>query len=95
MIKSEAFSNIELEPNIADILEDTEQSNLITKVLQGIGGDAERLLIHFYFDGMKTEEVTKRMGYANEQVTRNKKSRCLKKLRTVLLESALFKDFLS
>jgi RNA polymerase sigma factor (sigma-70 family) len=93
VVKTEAFSSIELEPNIADILEDTEQSRLITKYLQRIGGDTEKILVHFYFDGMKTEEVTQRMGYANEQVTRNKKSRCLKKLRGLLLESTLFKDF--
>jgi len=95
LIKTEAFSSVELEPNIADILEDNEQSKLIMKYLQKIGGDTEKLLIHFYFDGMKTEEVTQRMGYANEQVTRNKKSRCLKKLRGLLLESTLFRDLYS
>ena len=38
---------------------------------------------------MVTNEVAKVMGYANEQVTRNKKSRCLKKLRATLKESCL------
>ena len=94
LLKNETFETVSLEPNIEDILEDSEQSKLVSRLLKQIGEDGERILTYFFFDGMKTEEVTQKMGFANEQVTRNKKSRCLKKLRDLLKESAIIKDLL-
>lgn len=95
LVQKESFETIALEPNIAEILEDTEQSKLVARLLKEIGADGERLLTYFYFDGLKTEEVTHKMGFASEQVTRNKKSRCLKKLRELLKTTTLFNDLLS
>jgi len=94
LLKNETFETVSLEPNIEDLLEDTEQSKLVSRLLKQIGEDGERILTYFFFDGLKTEEVTQKMGFANEQVTRNKKSRCLKKLRELLKGSAILKDLL-
>lgn len=90
----ESFDTVSLEPNISSILEDDEHAHLIAQLLRQMGPDNERLMIYFYFDGLKTEEVTHKMGFANEQVTRNKKSKCLKKLRELLKESTFLKDLL-
>ncbi len=84
---------VELEPQIAQLMEKDEDAKMVAQLLKKIGGDAEKLLVHFYFEGLKTKEVTEKMGYANEQVTRNKKSKCLKKLRELLQDSPLIKQF--
>ena len=90
----ESFDTVSLEPNISNILEKDEHAQLVGKILQQMGPDNERLMIYFFFEGLKTEEVTQKMGFANEQVTRNKKSKCLKKLRELLKESTFLKDLL-
>ena len=92
--KKEAFKTTELAPNITDILENDEQSKLVAQLLKQLGEDGERILIYYYFDGLDVKEITQKMGYANEYVTRNKKFRSLKKLRTLLSQSFLFKDLL-
>jgi len=94
LLKSEGFETINLDPNMDEILENREDVNLVATLLNKIGGDAKRLLIYFYFDGLKTEEVTLKMGYANDQVTRNKKSKCIKKLREMIKQSAQLKQYL-
>ncbi|MEO1516842.1 MAG: sigma-70 family RNA polymerase sigma factor [Bacteroidota bacterium] len=63
------------------LMEENPNSLAAAKALKKMGGDCEQLLVDFFFNGLETTEITQRMGYANEQVTRNKKSRCLKKLR--------------
>lgn len=85
---------IELAADTAEILEENNQTQLIKKLLKEIGNDEERILTYFYFNGLLTDEVTKKMGYANEQVTRNKKSKSLKKLRALIKSSTLFKDLI-
>ena len=94
LTKKANFTTTELAPNIADILEVDEQSELVSRLLKKLGEDGERILIYYYFDGLDAKEITKKMGYANEYVTRNKKFRSLKKLRTLLAQSVLFKDLL-
>ena len=86
---------IELMPNIAEILETNEQTTLVANLLKQIGDDARQILIYYYFEGLKTKEVTEKMGFANDFVTRNKKSNSLKRLRTLLNESKALKDVLS
>ncbi len=85
----EQIKAIDVEYLLSDIFEENEQTLAVAQTLKEMGGNCKRLLIHFYFDGFDTEEITDIMGYANQQVTRNKKSLCLKKLRT------LFKNKLS
>lgn len=86
---------VELVPNIAEILEANEQVTLVANMLNQIGGDARQILIYFYFEGLKTKEVTEKMGFANDFVTRNKKSNSLKRLRKLLNESKVLRDILS
>ena len=84
-----------LPPNIAEILETNEQTTFVANLLNQIGKDARQILIYYYFEGLKTKEVTKKMGFANDFVTRNKKSNSLKVLRKLLNESNTLKDVLS
>jgi len=89
----DALAFIELEPNVSAVLEEDEKSKAVAKLLKEIDEDGEKVLICYYFEGLNTAEVTKKMGYANEFVTRNKKSKSLKKLRELLKESKEFKNF--
>lgn len=89
----DALDFIELSPDVSAILEEDEQSKAVASLLKKIDEDGEQVLISYYFEGLSTAEVTKKLGYANEFVTRNKKSKSLKKLRGLLKESIQFKGF--
>lgn len=89
----DALAFIELEPDVSAILEEDEASKVVAKLLKEVDEDGEQVLIAYFFEGLSTSEVTKKMGYANEFVTRNKKSKSLKKLRALLQGSNQLKDF--
>lgn len=95
LIIKDTLPTVELEANIMEILENDEQSSMVAKLLKEIGDDAKQILIYYYFEGLKTNEVTEKMGFANDFVTRNKKSSSLKKLRELIATSKSLKDFLS
>lgn len=84
--RKEHYEQDEVDEHMLYLMEGDEDIQTMTACLREMGGDCGQLLIYFFFDGLKTDEVTRKMGYANEQVTRNKKSRCLKKLRILFKE---------
>lgn len=68
-----------------------EQKTLIGQILKSLGEECEKILLLFYFEQLKTKEIVQHMHYANDQVLRNKKSKCMKQLRQIVLESAFYK----
>lgn len=47
----------------------------------------KEILYHFYFHRRSMNAIAESMGYANSQVAKNKKSRCLKKLKYLVFET--------
>ena len=52
-----------------------------------IGESCKEVLLMFYFHRMSMYAIANDMGFANEQVAKNKKSRCLKKLKHLVFRS--------
>ncbi len=71
-----------------------ERNSLIQKLLQSLGPDCQQLLIHFYFDRLRMKEIVQKMNFSSEQVAKNKKSTCMKKLRGIILESPFYNNLL-
>ena len=51
-----------------------------------LGDDCKRVLILFYYNNWSMHEIAKEMNLSNDQVARNKKSRCLKYLQNLIRE---------
>jgi len=66
-----------------------ETPSVIKKLLGKLDAESRRVLILYYFDRMKMKDIAQTMGYANQQVAKNKKSRTLKKLRAMLSQTEL------
>ena len=83
---SESFSSVSIEDvRIKTILED-EQTYLL-KILQNQLGEAcYSLLVFFYYENRKMKEIAKLMSFGSEQVAKNKKSKCMTKLKNLILE---------
>lgn len=83
---------VSLDAGILDILEDNDRNQLVAEGLQYLGGDCQKVLQLYYFERSRMKEIADTMGYAGEQVAKNKKSRCLRKLREWVLAQPLAKE---
>lgn len=53
-------------------------------MLNEIGETCKKLLIGFYYENKSMKELLNQFDYENEQVLRNRKSKCMKKLKELL-----------
>ena len=72
---------IELQSQETEISTLNPRQKRIMKEFSNIGEQCKEVLYKFYYHRMSMHSIAKDMGLANEQVAKNKKSRCLKKLK--------------
>ncbi|MEM9820564.1 MAG: sigma-70 family RNA polymerase sigma factor [Bacteroidota bacterium] len=70
-----------------------EQKVLFEKLLSQLGDDCYQLLTHFYFEKRRMKEIVELMDFSSEQVAKNKKSKCMKKLRELIEKYKIKRDF--
>lgn len=68
--------------DVAMELRQTRQDLLNT--LEALGENCKKILLLFYYENRSMKEILAELPYENEQVVRNKKSKCLKKLETLV-----------
>ncbi|MFK8005213.1 MAG: RNA polymerase sigma factor [Saprospiraceae bacterium] len=78
--------------NHFDILIKEEESSIVAQMLDQIGKDCKKVLLFFYFEKNRMSEIAEKMNLANEQVAKNKKLNCMKKLKTLVKGSDFFKN---
>lgn len=76
------------------ILIKTEAGELIADLFGELGEECKNLLILFYYKRKKMKEIAQQLQLVSEQVAKNRKSRCLKKLREKVMESPYYQDIL-
>lgn len=86
-LEDNEHQQISSEENIQRQIEYTEQQKLIGKLLHKVGQECGKLLKLFYFEKMRMVKIASAMDYSSEQVAKNQKSKCMKKLRVVVLSS--------
>jgi len=69
-----------------DIIESDERKKLVNRSMSMLTEKCRKLL-HAFSIGMKCKEASAEMGYQSEKVYQVKKSECLQKLKTIILES--------
>ena len=72
-------------------LEVTEEKEIVANYLNQLSNGCQEILKYFYFDKKKMSEIASLMGLANEQGAKNKKSMCMKKLKSLMKDSKHFK----
>lgn len=61
-----------------------ETNKELMKVIEALGENCKKILLLFYFENRSMKEIVEQLPYENEQVVRNKKSKCLKQLEGLL-----------
>jgi RNA polymerase sigma factor (sigma-70 family) len=67
-----------------------EKQSAIGQLLLHFGEDCQKVLVAYYYDRLRMVKIAEMMGYANEQVAKNKKADCMKKLKNLLAEAPIF-----
>ena len=88
------FPTLEFEASPADKIEDDERTAALQAMLAKLCDDCQKLLLYFYYEKKSMKTIAKLMGYASEAVAKNKKSKCMKKLRGIVFSSKSGKDLL-
>lgn len=96
-------NTIEIKDELLDIptedvrlnkLMEDDQRAIIDAILTQLGADCKQVLYYYYYERKKLKEIVHLMHYANEQVVKNKKSKCMKKLRVLIDERPALKTIL-
>ncbi len=74
----------ELEGDLPDVLEASPRQKRIQREFPNIGKGCQEILYNYYYNRMSMHAIAEEMGLANDQVAKNKKSRCLKKLKELI-----------
>ncbi len=81
-------------PESYTAIETNERSELIAQLMEKLDSNCKQVLMYYYFDRLRMKEIALRMGFANDQVAKNKKSKCIKALKSMVSNSSLIKSIL-
>ena len=86
----------ELDLPIEDVLSDQifsiDKSNLLKIVLKEVGSGCQTILFAFYYERQSMEEIRESMNLSSIQVAKNKKYKCLQRLKKIILNSDYYKS---
>lgn len=71
-----------------------EQIKVIRDCVGELSEVCQKVLTHYYFDGMSMKEIAKKLGFANADTTKTKKYKCKKELDKVVLSKYSASDFM-
>jgi len=77
-----------LPPGAPGIIEGRESSKALVQLMDGLGEACRTILTLYYYEERPMKEILQFLPYENEQVVRNKKHKCLKKLEAMIRENA-------
>jgi RNA polymerase sigma factor (sigma-70 family) len=72
---------------VESVFENSEESDKMRGYFNLLGDACKSLLIYFYYKRYSIEALVNTLGYKNENTVKAYKSRCLKKLKKIILES--------
>ncbi|PHS63304.1 MAG: hypothetical protein COB12_09780 [Flavobacterium sp.] len=70
---------------LATIIDDEKKAHII-EVFGSVGNQCKRLLIDSIYHNKSMKEIVEQGDYSSEQIARNKKYKCLKKLKELIAE---------
>jgi RNA polymerase sigma factor (sigma-70 family) len=76
------------EEQIGKVVEGREATEGLMNLFGELGDHCKTILLMFYYENRSMKEILAELPYENEQVVRNKKHKCLKKLEQMILGNA-------
>jgi RNA polymerase sigma factor (sigma-70 family) len=82
------------ELDVSHLMVGKEDRNKVIEVVGKLGETCKKILLLFYYENQSIAEILETLHYENEQVVRNKKSKCLKQLAAMINENPILKQTL-
>lgn len=82
--KLEASAPSDFEPALPKRITESENKRQMLALFSQLGQDCQQVLLESIYEGYDMKTIAQNMGFDNEQVARNKKYLCLKKLKAWL-----------
>lgn len=89
-IEKTSVRQIAIEKNPLDFLLSQEKTTLVQSLLEKLGANCKTIILGFYFHQQRMEDLAVQLNYANEQIVRNKKVKCMKKLKELVKKSSFY-----
>lgn len=86
--------DIPIEADSLQTLEMTERKSLIRQLLQQLGAECQQILELYYFRKMRIVQIQQQLHLASEQVVKNKKGKCLKRVRQSVMDNRQYQQML-
>lgn len=84
----------EFDENIANqelmqisVLEFGERNETLLQLINTLGPNCQQIMVLYYFERLSMKKIAEVMGFSNQQSAKNKKFKCLSKLKSVILNS--------
>lgn len=71
---------------INKLVEDREAHRFMLQTVEELGENCKKILLLYYYEQQSMREIVASMHYENEQVVRNQKYKCLKKLEVKMTQ---------
>lgn len=78
---------VQIDDHHFDVLIKQERKNELLSYMDKMCTSCKSILQLYYFKKMRMAEIVEQMELSNEQVARNKKSKCMKKLRAIIFNT--------
>lgn len=85
---------IDVQEDFTALLSNDEKRNRIMDLLNKLEEECRNILYYFYYDRLSMLEIAQRMGLSSDQAAKNKKYKCMKKLREMVLTNPVIKKSL-
>lgn len=72
-----------------------EKGEILLKLIQQLGEECRKLLVYFYYERIKIKKIVSLLGFGSEQSVKNKKAKCVKRLKEMAAKNVLFQDYFS
>jgi RNA polymerase sigma factor (sigma-70 family) len=72
------------EVQIDSVIENREANDQLIQLLEALGESCKKILLLYYYENLSMKEILEQMDYENEQIVRNKKYKCMKKLEEMV-----------
>lgn len=78
--------------NVQELVHEDETNKQVLAFFEQLGETCKRVLVMYYYQEMSMKEIASTMKYDSEQVARNTKYKCSKKLTTLLDSNPTLRD---
>lgn len=83
---------VSLDETQMELLYKRDEANVLRELIGKLGEKCRELLLAYFFEKMKMAQIANNLGYSNEQVAKNKKYKCMLRLKNLAQQSMTVKE---